>query len=168
MNVMREIKVGKVVINMGVGEGGRKLSNAEGVLKEITGQTPARTYAKQTNQTIGIREGTPVGCKVTLRKERAIANLKKLLKVKGMEIKESSFDENGNFSFGIKEHIEIPDLEYEPDIGIFGMDVNVSLERPGFRIKKRRRRPRPVPKSHRIDKEEAVEFVEQNLNVEVV
>ncbi len=165
---MREIDIAKVVLNIGVGEGGRKLSNAEVVLEEITGQTPVRTYAKQTNQTVEVREGSPIGCKVTLRKEKATDTLEKLLEVKGNEIKESSFDRYGNFSFGIEEHIELPEMEYDPDMGIFGMDVSVTLERPGFRIKKRRRRPRPIPESHRIYKDEAIDFVGKNLNTKVV
>lgn len=165
---MKEIRIGKVVLNMGIGQGGRKLSNAEGVLEDLTGQVPVRTYAQQTNQTLGIREGTPVGCKVTLRKERAINTLDELLEVKGNQIKEESFDQSGNFSFGIEEHIEIPNMEYDPDIGIFGMDVSVNLVRPGFRIKKRRRKPKTIPESHRINKEEAVEFVEQELGIKVV
>ncbi len=168
MNSMKEIKLGKVVLNMGIGQGGRELSNAENVLQKIAQQTPVRTYARQTNQTLGVRQGTPVGCKVTLRKRKAEKTLENLLNVKGNELKESSFDSNGNFSFGIEEHIEIPEMDYDPDVGIFGMDVNVNLVRPGFRIKKRKRKPRKIPESHRINKEEAIEFVEQELGVQVV
>ncbi len=168
MNSMKEIRIGKVVLNIGVGEGGRELSNAEEVLRDIADQKPVRTYAKQTNQTLGVRQGTPVGCKMTLRGERGIEALERLLKVKGHQIEESSFDGNGNFSFGIEEHIEIPDMEYDPDVGIYGMDVSVNLVRPGFRIKNRKRKPRKIPESHRINKEEAIEFVEEELGVQVV
>ncbi len=167
MNVMKDINLGKIVLNMGVGEGGRELSKAETVLEEIAGQKPVRTYAKRTNQTLGVRGGTPIGCKVTLRDEKADEVLDKLLQVKGYSVDESSFDSDGNFSFGIKEHIEIPGMEYDPDTGIFGLDVNVNLVRPGFRISKRRRKPRKVPDSHRIDKEEAIEFARENLGIEV-
>lgn len=168
MNSMRDIEVGKISLNIGVGQGGKELSNAEGVLQKVANQEPARTYAKQTNQTFEIREGTPVGCKVTLRGEKALDILGTLLEVKGNEVKESSFDREGNFSFGIDEHIEIPGMEYDPSIGIFGMDVNVNLVRPGFRIKKRRREPSSIPSHHRINKDEAVEFVKRELEVEVV
>ena len=168
MNQMKEIEVGKVSLNIGVGEGGKKLSNAENVLQKVAGQEPVRTYAERTNQTLDIREGSPIGCKVTLRGDLAIETLEKLLEVKGNEVKESSFDKEGNFSFGIDEHIEIEGMEYDPSIGIFGMDVNVNLVRPGFRIKKRRRQPRSIPSSHRINKDEAIEFVERELGVEVV
>lgn len=168
MNSMKDIEIGKVVLNIGVGKGGKDLSNAEKVLRNIADQTPVRTYAEQTNQTLGIREGTPIGCLVTLRKDSAVKVLKELLSVKGDELKRSSFDGNGNFSFGIEEHIEIPEMEYDPDVGIFGLDVSVNLVRPGFRVKRRKRKPRPISSSHRISKEEAVEFVEQELGVEVV
>ncbi|KXB06587.1 50S ribosomal protein L5, partial [candidate division MSBL1 archaeon SCGC-AAA382C18] len=142
--------------------------NAEDVLEKVAGQTPVRTEAEQTNQTLEIREGTPIGCKVTLRGESAIETLEKLLGVVGNEIKESSFDKEGNFAFGIDEHIEIPEMEYDPDMGIFGMDVVVNLVRPGFSIRKRRRESKTIPKSHRINKEEAIEFVKQKFDVKVV
>lgn len=168
MNSMREIKVEKVVLNIGVGKGGKDLSNAEEILQEIASQNPVRTYAKQTSQTFGVRKGTPIGCKLTLRGDSSVDILEKLLGVRGNQISGSSFDDHGNFSFGIEEHIEIPEMEYDPSVGIYGMDVNVNLTRPGFRIKKRRRQPRPIPDSHRINKEEAIEFVKQEFGVQVV
>ncbi len=168
MNTMKDIEIGKVVLNMGIGEGGRELSKAEGVLEDIAGQEPVRTYAVQTNQTLEVREGTPLGCKVTLRDEKAENILDKLLEIKGYELDESSFDRTGNFSFGIDEHIEISGMEYDPSLGIYGMDVNVNLVRPGFRIKRRKRKPKKISNSHRIDKEEAIDFVEEELDVEVV
>lgn len=168
MNSMKEIRIGKTVLNIGVGHGGRELSEAENVLEELTNQKPVRTFAQQTNQTWDVREGAPIGCKVTLRKDLAVQVLEKLLQVKGNEIPDSSFDESGNFSFGIDEHIEIPEMEYNPDVGIFGLDVSVNLVRPGHRIKKRRREPKSIPDSHRIDREEAIDFVEEKFDVRVV
>lgn len=168
MNVMKEIQIGKVVLNIGVGQGGTDLSNAEDVLERIADQTPVRTHAKQTNQTFEIREGVPVGCRVTLRDEEAVEILEKLLEVKGNEIDESLFDEYGNLSFGIEEHIEVPGMEYDPNVGIYGFNVTVSLERPGFRVKKRRREPKSIPESHLINKDEAIEFVEEELGVKVI
>lgn len=168
MNSMKEIEIGKVSLNMGVGQGGRELTEAENILQKIAGQEPVRTQAKQSNQTLEIREGAPVGCKVTLRGSQAENVLQKLLNVKGGEIEETAFGSDGNFSFGIEEHIEISEMDYDPSVGIFGLDVNVNLERPGFRVKKRRRKPSSISPSHRINKEEAIEFVEQEFGVEVV
>ncbi|KXA99633.1 50S ribosomal protein L5 [candidate division MSBL1 archaeon SCGC-AAA261D19] len=168
MNPMRKIRIGKITINMGVGVGGKKLSNAEAVLEEIANQKPVRTYAKKTNKDFGISKGSPIGCKVTVRGRKAIPILEKLFKAIGGEISGNSFDGNGNFAFGIKEHIEIPGLEYDPEIGIYGMDVCVSLIRPGFRVKNRRRESRPIPKSHQINSEEAISFLEENFDVKVI
>lgn len=167
MNQMRRIKVEKVTLNIGVGVGGKDLSNAEMILKEISDQNPVRTYAKRTNKDFGIRQGAPIGCKVTLRGEKAVSTLEKLFEARGNELPESSFNGGGNFSFGIKEHIEVPKIEYDPDVGIYGMDVCVSLARPGYRIKNRRIRPRSIPHSIRIDKEEAINFVKQKFGVQV-
>lgn len=167
MNLMRELEIEKVTLNIGVGEGGKALSNAEKVLEEISGQKPVRTRAKQTHRDFGIRKDAPIGCKVTLRGERALSTLKRLFEAKD-KISKSSFDNTGNFSFGIKEHINIPEMEYDPDIGIYGMDVCVSLSRPGYRIKHRRRLNRSIPKSHQIKKEEAIGFVQQNFDIQVV
>ncbi|KXB01043.1 50S ribosomal protein L5 [candidate division MSBL1 archaeon SCGC-AAA259O05] len=167
-NPMKEIKVEKVVLNIGVGKGGKDLSNAEKILEEVAGQRPVRTHAKQTSQTFGFREGAPVGCKVTLRGDSAVQTLDKLLTVRGNELNESSFDEHGNFSFGIDEHIEIQGMDYDPEVGIFGMDVSVNLVRDGSRVKKRRRQSSSVASSHRVDKEEAIEFVKDKFDVRVV
>lgn len=164
---MREIKIEKVTINMGIGIGGKKLSNAEKVLEEITKQKPVRTYAKSTNKDFNISKGTPIGCKVTIRGEKTNPVLEKLFEAVDGELDKESFDENGNFAFGVKEHIEIPGLEYDPQIGIYGMDVCISLIRSGFRVKKRRRKPHSIPKFHQIPKEEAVEFLEENFDVKV-
>ena len=101
-------------------------------------------------------------------KEKAVEVLKKLLPSKNNQIKASSFDNFGNVSFGIKEHIDIPGIKYNPEIGIFGMDVAVALERPGYRVSRRRKIPARIGKKHRITKEEAMTFLKDELRVEVV
>jgi large subunit ribosomal protein L5 len=77
------------------------------------------------------------------------------------------FDKQGNFSFGIKEHIDIPGVKYDPDVGIMGMDVCVTLERPGFRVKKKRLGSK-IGKNHLIKPEDAIEWVTKNYKVEVI
>ncbi|RLG58704.1 MAG: 50S ribosomal protein L5 [Candidatus Hydrothermarchaeota archaeon] len=166
-NPMREIRIEKVTVNMGVGEGGEKLAKAEKLLEEITGQKPVRTYAKVTNQTFGIRKGMPIGCKVTLRKAKAEEFLKKAFAAVDNKIKKESFDREGNLSFGIREHIDIPGMKYDPKVGIFGMDVCVTMERPGYRVKRRRIQKRKIPHSHRVTREESIAFFEKEFNIKV-
>lgn len=168
MHPMRRVKIEKVVLNIGVGEGGEKLAKAESVLKGVAGQKPVRTLAKKTDREFGIRRGGAIGCKVTLRGEMARTTLKRLFEAVDRKIERSAFDDSGTFSFGIKEHIDIPGMTYDPKIGIFGMDVCVSLCRPGYRIKYRRVQPRSVPPSHRVRAEEAMDFISREFGVQVV
>ncbi|MHC1635138.1 MAG: 50S ribosomal protein L5 [Candidatus Methanospirareceae archaeon] len=165
-NPMRRIEIDKVVINMGVGEGGMRLANAEKILNIISGQKPVRTIAKKTIQSFGIKKGEPIGCKVTLRGKKADEFLKKTFKIQN-KLLAMQFSENGNFSFGIPSHIDLG-IPYDPKIGIFGMDVSVSLKRPGYRIKERRIQKRKLPRKQRISKEEGIEFIKKRYGVEVI
>lgn len=166
-NVMRELRVAKVTVNMGVGEGGEKLAKAEALLEQLTGQRPVKTYAKATNQSFGIRKGTPIACKVTLRGERAEKFLRKALEAVDRRVSRKSFDEWGNLSFGIKEHIDIPGVRYDPKVGIFGMDVCLTVERPGYRIKRRRVARRKIPRKHRVTPEESIRYMKERYDVKV-
>jgi len=168
MNPMREIRIEKVTLSIGVGEGGDKLLKAEKVLEEIAGRKPIRTIAKKTIRDFGIRQGEPVGCKVTLRGEAAEATLKRLLGAVEKRLNKTTFDNHGNFSFGIKEHIDILGVKYDPEIGVFGMDVSVALCRPGYRIKYRRQEKRMIPRAHRVTKDESINFVSGKLGIQVI
>lgn len=164
---MKELKIDKVVVNMGIGSSGEDLINAEEIIEEITGQEPMRTEAKQTLPNFGIREGEPIGCKVTLRGEKAKEFLKKALEVKRSQIKEKSIDKHGNFSFGIDEHTNFPEMEYDPNIGIFGLDVSVRMQRPGYRVKEKSNQ-KEIPETHSISPEDTKQFLQKELNIEVV
>lgn len=167
-NVMRNIRIGKIVINIGVGKSGEPIERASKVLAEIAAQKPTSRIAKSTIRDFGIHKGEPIAVMVTIRRERAVEVLKKLLPAKNNQIKASSFDNFGNVSFGIKDHIDIPGIKYKPEIGIFGMDVAVALERPGYRVSRRSKIPARIGKKHRITKEEAMTFLKDELHVEVV
>jgi large subunit ribosomal protein L5 len=167
-NVMRNIRIGKVVINVGVGKSGDPIERAAKVVEEITGQKPSNRLARDTIRDFGIHKGEPIAVMVTLRKKRAVEVLKKLLAAKNNQVKASSFDNFGNISFGIREHIDIPGIRYKPEIGIWGMDVAIALERPGYRVSRRSKVPARIGKKHRITKEEAITFFKDKLQVEVV
>lgn len=173
MNPMKRIRIEKVTLNIGVGEPGERLEKAEEVLKRILAladieQKPVRTRAKVRVQRWGIRPGLEIGVKVTVRGEKAVRLLDLLLNAVDRKISERSFDERGNFSFGIREYIDIPGMKYDPKIGIYGLDVCVTLERPGYRVKRRKRRRSHVGKTHLITKEEAIQYVKEAFGVEVV
>ena len=162
---MREPRIEKVVVHMGVGRGGEELQNAERILEEITGQEPVRTTAKRTEPEFGIREGDPIGAKVTLRAENAVDFLERAFDFASLSRRQ--FDETGNVSFGIEEHTDFPSQEYDPTIGIYGLDVTVNLVRPGSCVAKRDKVTRPIPSKHRLSAEDAIAFLEDRFDVEV-
>ena len=162
---MREPDVEKVVVHMAVGRGGEPLAQAEEILGEITGQKPVRTVAERTIQDFEVRQGDPIGAKVTLRGADAEAFIETALPL--AEVSASQFDETGNFSFGVEDHTDFPSQEYDPEIGIYGLDVTVNLVRPGYRVTKRDKMSRQIPSRHRLNAEDAVAFLESNFDVEV-
>ena len=162
---MREPRIEKVVVHMGVGRGGEELQRAEAILEEITGQGSVRTQAKETTPEFGIREGEPIGAKVTLRHEEAHEFLETALPL--ATIRRRQFDDTGNVSFGVAEHTDFPSQEYDPSVGIFGLDVTVSLVRPGYRVSKRDRAPRSIPSRHRLTVQDAIDFLESEFEMEV-
>ena len=168
MNAMREIRVDKVVVNIGVGEAGERLVKAQKVLEMVTGQKSVQTISKTVNRDLGIRVGMPLGCKVTLRGEAAEDFIRKALVIREMRVPEYSFDKEGNMSFGISDYTDFEGMKYDPEIGIFGMDINVVLRRAGNRVTQRALLKRRIPKSHRVDREEAIQYMKDNFEVEVI
>jgi large subunit ribosomal protein L5 len=167
-DTMRQPRIDKVVVNIGVGEAGERLNKAQKVLSMVTKQTPVVTHAKVTNRDLGVRTGMPIGCKVTMRGEEAQTFLQKALAIRENRIAVYSFDKEGNLSFGISDYTDFEGMKYDPEIGIFGMDVNVVFMRPGYRVAKRRIMARKIPKEHRMTRDEAIGFMKERYNVEVV
>lgn len=164
---MKRISVDKVVVNIGVGKSGEPIEKAKKALTELTGNKPAVRGAKKTVRDFGIHQGEPIGAMVTMRHDQAIEFLKRVIAAKKNTLKESSFDNFGNISIGIHEHIDIPGTKYNPEIGIFGMDVNVVLVRPGYRIARKSRKRARIGKNHRITKEDAINYFKEQYGAEV-
>jgi len=167
--VMRQIKVSKVTLNMGVGGPGDKLEKAIKLLNQISNKKPVQTKAgpRARIPTWGVRPNIPLGCKVTLRGKEAEELLKRLLVAVDNKLKGRKFDNFGNFSFGIEEYINIPNVKYDPAIGVIGLEVAVTLERPGFRVKRRKLRNTKIGKNHLITKEEAINFMIKNFDLKL-
>ncbi len=160
--------IAKVTVNIGVGEGGEKLQRAEKVLEKLTGATPMRTFGKINNRELGVRPGMPIGCKVTLRGEAAESFVQRALYTRLNKVFHYSFDNQGNLQFGVTDHTNFEGERYDPDIGVFGMDVAITLEKPGHRIKHRRLLARKVPQRHRVTRDEAMEFLQSKFQMEVI
>ncbi|MFK8039754.1 MAG: 50S ribosomal protein L5 [Rickettsiaceae bacterium] len=133
-NVHNIPKLVKIVINMGVGEAAlnsKVIDSAMSDLTLISGQKPMITRAKRSEAAFKIREGMKIGCKVTLRKDRMYDFLERLVmialpRVKGFRgLNAKSFDERGNFNFGVKEQIVFPEIEYDKVDSIRGMDITI-------------------------------------------
>jgi len=168
MNAMRDIHVEKVTVNIGVGEAGERLGKAQKVLEAVTGQKSVQTISKRVNRDLGIRVGMPLGCKVTLRGDTAENFLRKALPIRESKIYEYSFDKEGNMSFGISDYTDFEGMKYDPEIGIFGMDISVVLRRTGNRVTQRNLVKRRIPKNHRVAREEAIQYMKDNYEIEVV
>ena len=165
---MRTIRVEKVVVNIGVGEAGEKLVKAQKVLDLVARQKSTQTLAHSGVRDWGVRRNMPIGAKVTLRGASADDFLERALAIRNHRLPAYSFDPRGNFSFGIPDYTDFEGMKYDPEIGVFGMDVTVSLSRPGFRVARRRVRARRIPPRHRITRKEGIEFIRSRFKTEVV
>lgn len=167
MTNMKKIRIEKLTLNIGAGKDQTRLEKGLNLLRSIANATPVKTITKKRIQEWGLRPGLPIGCKLTLRKHKAIEMLPRLLNAVDNRLSDKQFDERGNVAFGIHEYIEIPGVKYDPKIGIMGLEVCVTLERPGYRIKRRRLLNRKIPSRHSISKEEAIGFFRENFNAKV-
>lgn len=167
INQMRGISVEKVTLNIGAGKDTTKLEKGIKLIHGITGRTPVKTFAKKRVQEWGLRPGLPIGCKLTLRNKEANEILKKLFEARDNTLQITNLDNEGNISFGIKEYIDIPGVNYDPDIGIMGLQVCITLKRKGFRIKHRSFKKKQIPKRHRVGREDAIEFMKKTFDLKI-
>lgn len=157
---MRQIKIEKVTINIGCGDDKQKIEKAQKLLEKLTETKPVLTISKK-RSTFGVTKGKPLGVKVTLRKDKAGGFFNSVLKAIDNKVKDSQIDNDGNISFGIREYIDLPNVRYSPEIGMLGMDVAVTLERPGYHVKKRRVRKAIIGKKHKINKADTINWLKQ-------
>jgi len=134
-NPLEVPKINKIVLNMGIGENvsdSKKINSAVDALELISGQKPVKTIAKKAIAGFKLREGLPVGVKVTLRNKVMYEFIDRLINIALPRVRDfrglnkKSFDGNGNYAFGIKEHIIFPEINYESVTDIWGMDVVIS------------------------------------------
>ncbi len=134
-NVMEVPKIEKITVNMGVGEAAadkKVLDHAVADLTKITGQKPIVTLARKSVAGFKIREGWPIGCKVTLRRERMYEFLDRLIAISIPRIRDfrglnaKSFDGRGNYSMGVREQIMFPEIDYDKIDTLRGMDITIT------------------------------------------
>lgn len=166
--VMRKIRIEKITLNVGAGKDEDVLKKGLKLLKKLSGVEPLKAITKKRIPAWGLRPGLAIGCKITLRGSNAVELLKRLLKARENKLNIKQFDGEGNVSFGVPEYIDIPGLAYDPDIKIMGLEVAVTLERPGYHVKRRKVQRRSIPKSHRIGREEAAEWMVNNFGAVIV
>ncbi len=159
-NVMRKIRIEKIVFN--VGGIADELEKGVKLLKIITGANPAKLKSRKRIPSLGVRPGLEVGAVVTIRKN-VDETLRRMLSAIDNTLKTKQISEN-NFSFGIKEYIEIPRMEYQRDIGIKGLDVTVVFKRAGRRVRIKKAKAGKIPKRQTITREEIIKFMEENYN----
>jgi large subunit ribosomal protein L5 len=164
-NKMRDIRMERIILSAGgVAE---ELEKAVKLLSRITGEKVVKITSTKRIPTWGVRPGLEVGCKVTLRGEKAVKLLSRLLAAVDNELKKKQIAEN-HFSFGIKEYIEIPEMEYQRDIGTRGFNTTVEFIRPGTRVKRRRMKTNKIPERQRITPKEIMNYMKEKHGVEFI
>lgn len=165
MNPMKEIKVEKITLNIGTGKPGPQLDKAVKLLELIAGRKPVEAKTQKRIPTWALRPGLSIGTMVTLRGKEAEELLKRLFQAIDNRMHSYKIGKDGNFAFGIKEYLDIPGIKYNMDIGMFGLEVAVTLKRAGFRVKRRKIRPRKLPDRHKIHKDETKLFLQQKYGI---
>jgi large subunit ribosomal protein L5 len=160
-NPMRKIAIEKVVLN--VGGTGEYLERGFKLLQVVTKRKPMKTRSSKRIPTWNVRPGLEVGAVVTLRQGFEDL-LRKLLAAEDNKIKKKQVSVN-NFSFGIKDYLEIPGMEYQREIGIVGLDVTIVFKRNGRRVRLKKIKRGKIPKRQVISKEEIIKFMEDNYSV---
>uniref|UniRef100_A0A6B2LM47 60S ribosomal protein L11 n=1 Tax=Arcella intermedia TaxID=1963864 RepID=A0A6B2LM47_9EUKA len=160
---MKKVRIEKLVVNICVGESGDKLIRAGKVLEQLTDQKGVHGKARLTVRTFGIRRNEEISVFATVRGQKAREILETALKVKEFELRENNFSDTGCFGFGIEEHIDLG-IKYDPQVGIYGMDIFVQLTRPGYNISKRKHKRGTIGRHHKVAKEDAIKWFQDEFD----
>ena len=163
-NIMRKIKIEKVTLNIGAGVEVDNIDKAAVLLERISGKKVVKTKAKKRIAAFKIRPGLSIGAKITIRGKESEEMLARMLKAVNYELPETCYTIDG-LTFGVPEYIDIPDVRYDPKIGIIGLNISVTLARSGYRVKNRRNLKGRIPARHRISAEEVKSFMKEKFNV---
>jgi len=164
---MRKPRIEKVSVNFAVGASGPELEKARTLCESITKQKPAEGKAKESVRGFNIRKHEPIAVFSTLRGQLANDFIKKTFWAVEEQLPTKKFDTYGNLSFGISDHLTLPNIKYDPKLGVHGFNTTVVLERNGYRIKRRRKRVHKIPNNHKITKEEGIAFFKHKFNLGV-
>lgn len=168
-NPMEELTIDKVVVNIGVGQAGERLLKATRVLEMLTKHKPVTTTSKKTIRDFNIRKGLTIGTKVTLRGKDAEDFLQRALYAREYKVPHYSFDKQGNAYFGVADYTDFKGMKYDPNIGIFGMDVAVVLKKKGgYRLTKRKIGSKKLPNKVRVNRDDAMKFLSEKYGLQVV
>lgn len=159
-NLMRALRIEKVTLNIGCGTDQEKIERAKKLLEMLSSQKPVVTLSKK-RSTFGVPERKPIGVKVTLRKDRAEEFFNRVLQSLDNKMKGAQLDNQGNINIGIREYIDLPNIKYSHDVGMLGLNCCVTLQRLGYRIKRRRIQQRDISSKSKINKEEVVNWLKQ-------
>ena len=163
-NIMRKIKIEKVILS--VGGTAEEIEKGFKLLKYITGRNPAKMKSNKRIPSLGVRPNLEVGALVTIRKSPEEVIKRVLVPINNV-LKKRCVSEN-TLSFGIKEYIEIPGVEYQRDLGIRGFDFTITFVRTGRRIKLRKIKRSKVSVKQNISKEEIIKFMKDNFNTKFI
>ncbi len=164
LNPMRKISVEKVVISAGAT--GDSLTKAHKLLEIISGKKAQIIKSSKRIPDFDVRPGLEVGTRVTIRNEDAVVLLKRLLSAIDNKLKKKSISDN-HFSFGIKEYIEIPGMEYQRDIGIRGLNATVTFARPGLRVQRKKIKGSKVAKVQYVTQDEIIQFMTEGFKTAI-
>ncbi len=163
-NIMRKVKIEKIIISCS--GTAQELEKGKKLLEFLSGKHAQKIASTKRIPDFGVRPGLEVGVRITLRGAEAIALLKRLLGAIDNILDEDQIAEN-SFSFGIKEYIEIPGIEYQRDIGIRGLNVTVVFIRPGVRTKRKKIKAGKLGKKQYVSPNEIITYMVNNFSTEV-